>query len=287
MLGKLIKHEWKGTYKIGCLMILALAVISFFGWLAFQTPMWQQLSGEEYYGELSTLDLLSLVTLMMYAFMLVGVSYGTIIYMAVRFYRTMYTDQGYLTHTLPVSKNKILISKILVSGIWYVLITIGILISVVILMVSLFSVVLPDVHWNDIAEFFELYGDEFVAVLRDELGINLAYWGVLLIVSSIVAPFCTMTIIFGAISIGQLFTKHRVLMAIVSYVVISILNMVVSSAVQSATSMNALVEMTSETTAFNNYMNNSVLSAMGLSLFMAVVLYLVSYFVTSRKLNME
>mgnify|MGYP006882960014 CR=1 FL=1 len=46
MLGKLIKHEWKGTYRVGCLMMLLMAGITFFGWLAFQSPMWKELSGD-------------------------------------------------------------------------------------------------------------------------------------------------------------------------------------------------------------------------------------------------
>lgn len=31
MLGKLIKHEWKGTYRVGCLMLIVLAGVTFLG----------------------------------------------------------------------------------------------------------------------------------------------------------------------------------------------------------------------------------------------------------------
>lgn len=56
MLGKLVKHEWKGTYRVGCLMLLVVAIVTFFGWLAFQAPMWQMLAGNNSSDRISALD---------------------------------------------------------------------------------------------------------------------------------------------------------------------------------------------------------------------------------------
>jgi len=110
MLGKLLKHEWKGIYKVGCLFLVALLGVSFLGWLAFQSPMWRSLAEDTVYqsGVLSLLDVASVFTLFLYALMLVAASVGIMVYLAIHFYKTMYTDEGYLTHTLPVTKNKLL-----------------------------------------------------------------------------------------------------------------------------------------------------------------------------------
>lgn len=288
MLGKLFRHEWKATCKVGILMLILIAVVTFFGWLAFQTPMWQQLSDETYYGKLSTLDVLSIVTLIMYAMMLVGVTYGTLIYLGVHFYKTMYTDEGYLTHTLPVTKNQLLVSKILVSGIWNLIVSAAVILSVCGLLIFMVSAVMPaDLTWGDIIETLGENWDEFMSVLKDELGVNLVQWIVLMLLTFLLTPFLSMIVLFGAISIGQLFTKHRVLMAIVCYGGIMILSMVVSSVVQSITSMHSLNSMMQETVALNNYLNASMLSGAIQNIVMAAILYFASYFVISQKLNME
>lgn len=288
MLGKLFKHEWKATCKVGTLMLILIAVVTFFGWLAFQTPMWQQLGSESYYGTLSTLDVLSIATLIMYAMMLVGVTYGTLIYLGVRFYRSMYTDEGYLTHTLPVTKHQLLASKILVSGIWNLIVNIAVILSVCGLLVFMIGAVLPaDLGWKEIMEVVEENWDIILKSLRQDLGVNLVQWTVVMVITALLSPFWSVIILFGAISIGQLFTKHRVLMAIVCYGGIQILSMVISSVVQSITSMESLQNMLAETVALNNYMNATLLSGAIQNFVMAALLYLASYLVTSKKLNME
>ncbi len=287
MLGKLMKHEWKGTYKVGCLMLILILGVTFFGWLAFQTPMWQALSNDSYYSSVGTLDILSMITLMLYVFMLIGTTYGMIIYLGVHFYKTMYTDEGYLTHTLPVTKHKLLISKILVSGIWYLIVSAAVVASVIGLMAALLGAVVPDDAWTEVWKEISENWDELLHLMKTELGIDLVRWLVVMIISILIGPFCTVIILFGAISIGQLFTKHRVLMAIVSYVGITVLSMIISSVVQSVTSMNAITEMMSDTVALDSYMNATTLSGMIQSVLLAVILYIVSYLVINKKLNME
>lgn len=287
MLRKLMKHEWKGTSKVGCLLLIVILGVTFFGWLAFQTPMWQALADDSSYSRVTPLDILSIVTLMLYVFMLVGVTYGMLIYLGVHFYRTMYTDEGYLTHTLPVTKHKLLVSKILISGIWYLIIAIAVVASVFGLMAALFGAVMPDDVWSQMWKEIAENWDEIVRVLKTELGIDLVWWLVFIILSTIISPFCTIIILFGAISIGQLFTKHRVLMAIVSYIGITILSMIIGSVVQSVTSVNAFNDMMNELTAVNRYMNVTSVSGIIQSVVIAAVLYIVSYLIINKKLNME
>ena len=78
-------------------------------------------------------------TLILYVIMLLASTWGMLIFLGIRFYRSMYTDEGYLSHTLPVTANQLFLSKILVSGVWYLFISIGIGISVVALVVSLMT----------------------------------------------------------------------------------------------------------------------------------------------------
>ena len=136
MLGKLIKHEWKGTYRMGCLMLGAMAVVTFLGWLSFQAPVWKSMNGGSQ-ASFGWLDIFSMFTVMIYAMLLVCVTFGIKVYLGVRFYRTMYTDEGYLTHTLPATKNQILASKILVSGLWTLFILLSVYLSLLLLVCSM------------------------------------------------------------------------------------------------------------------------------------------------------
>ena len=288
MLGKLFKHEWKCTWKVGGMMLLGLVLVSFFGWVSFQAPMWKAIADETRYTGPSIWDLMSFGTLFMYVIMLIGLNYGIIIYMGVRFYRTMYTDEGYLTHTLPVSKHQILVSKILNSGLWVVLMTVGIYLSVFVLVFSMIGAFIPEgTSWADVWSMVEPEIGYMDDMFRDVFGMSMNgyFWMVLLV--SLISPFCSMIILFGAISMGQLFTKHRVLMAIVCYVGILIVANIISSTMQSIFSVSQMARYTSSNVLAGNYMNVTMWFSAILSIVEAVILYFVSYYVTSRKLNME
>lgn len=270
------------------MMLLGLVLVSFFGWFSFQAPMWRAVADPGYYSGISVWDLLSFGTLFMYIIMLIGLNYGIIIYMGVRFYKTMYTDEGYLTHTLPVSKHQILVSKILNSGLWTILMMIGIELSVVILVLSMIGAFFPEGYtWADLWREIEPELGYMNEMFRDIIGMSMNGYFWMMLVFSLISPFCSMIILFGAISIGQLFTKHRVLMAIVSYVGILIVANIITSTVQSIFSVNQMSRSVSDNVLVGGYVNMSVWLSMTFSIVEAAILYFVSYYVTTRKLNME
>ena len=290
MLGKLLKHEWKSTWKVGCLMMIGLVLVTFFGWLSFQAPMWQSVANNSRYNRISVWDLMSFGTLFLYIILLIGINYGIIIYMAVHFYQTMYTDQGYLTHTLPVSKHQLLASKILNSGFWMMIVLLGMYLSLFALGASMIGAFIPDGYtwrdiWNEMAPVWDILGETF----HDVFGMSVGGYFTLLLITSLISPFCTMIIIFGAISIGQLFSKHRVLMAIVSYIGIAVVNWMVNSIIQSINSVTQFSRLydTMSNAAAGRYFNVTIFSSLVISVVEAAILYFVSYHVTSKKLNME
>ena len=277
MLGKLIKHEWKSTYKVGCIMLFATLVITFFGWMAFQSPMWQNMESSRYRA--SILDALSIVTIIMYAFMLVGVMYGILIYLGVHFYRTMYTDQGYLTHTLPVTKHQLLGSKILVSGLWIMFISLAIFLSVVILISSLITAVMP-AGYSLMEAWGEIFGalGEWSEWFRNELDFNFVRTLAVFLFSAVISPFTMVMVLFGSISVGQFFTRFRVLMAIVCYIGILIIQSILGSLLQNVVLWQSSLGIYIDSTNIFNALIN---------LLMSIVLYVLSWLVISKKLNME
>ena len=288
MLGKLMKHEWKSTYRVGCLMLIILLVVTFFGWLSWKSPMWQALGGNMETVGTSIWDIFSIFMLMIYMVMLVGVIYGIMIYLGVHFYKTMYTDQGYLTHTLPVTKHQILGSKILVSGIWYLIITLAVYFSMFLWFASLISIVVPDGYslaraWQEITP--EL-GEVFEG-FKTELGWDLKATGIYMLVYTLIAPFSGLTVMFGAITLGQLFHKARVFMAIVCYIGVTVVSSLLASIFQSFSSVSLFSNMAEDTAFFGKYMNGILGFTLVVNLVLAVILYFVSHYIISKKLNME
>lgn len=296
MLGKLLKNEWKDTCKIGCLMLIVLVGVTFLGWLAFRSPMWQEMANDNYYYQaaygVNILNIASVCTLMLYAVMLVAVSVGIIAYLGVRFYRTMYTDEGYLTHTLPVTEGQLLFTKTFISGIWMLIISLGLILSVFALMAFMISAMLPSGYslsdfWREFQEVYETELKDIFIMIEKEMGMNFrAYW-IYMIASMILSSFISVMTLFGAISMGQLFTKHRVLMAIASYIAISMFKGIFTSIIEGIVTSVYASNTVGSPTIVGSYINTNMIIQLVLSVIFAALLYLVSWLVNTRKLNME
>lgn len=143
MLGKLMKYEWKNIWRAGTLMLLGMFVVTVIGCVVLRMPgglVTEIVDGNDINAAQSWFVGSSFVaTLILYVIMLLASTWGMLIFLGIRFYRSMYTDEGYLSHTLPVTANQLFLSKVLVSGVWYLFLTIGIGISVMALVVSLMT----------------------------------------------------------------------------------------------------------------------------------------------------
>jgi len=102
-----MKNEFRGTWKFMVTIFAAFALLTVFGGISVRI-----LSTAENPG------LLPVLTIILYVFSFIAVFFGLLIYLGNRYYKTMYSTQGYLTHTLPASETSIFSAKTLVSVIW-------------------------------------------------------------------------------------------------------------------------------------------------------------------------
>lgn len=126
MLGKLFKYEFKNTYKLMFIIYGVMAFVTILGCIAMygdSDPAGTENQLQEIFFTAA------MVFYVLGVFALFVVSY---VYMCVHFYKTMYSDQGYLTHTLPVGQMSIFNVKLLVSLCWLML-------SLIIMFVSIFA----------------------------------------------------------------------------------------------------------------------------------------------------
>lgn len=286
MLGKLIKHESKSTYKVFCGLLLVVLVITILSMLSLKAPMWTNMFAGREVNRMTSLDALAIIMLITYIFTLIGIVWAFFIYSGVHFYRTMYTEQGYLTHTLPVSSHQIFISKIIVNSLWYLVVNIAIIVSIVAWVYMLVNNAYfgsgGESLWSLIIE-----NREDVARLMQEIfGSKIGSEMIILILLTPVTVTAAITTLFGAITIGQLSQKYKVLMSIVSYIAISIVLSVIRGIIALPISMRQSFEIM-ENDISNIGIGASNWVSIIVSVIAAIGLYFISNYIVTKKLNLE
>ena len=199
MLSKLLKYEWKATARFFLPiygLLFAMAVASRISWLFSEVDnVWNRV--------------LEITLLMGYIFMFGGVFVATFLVIAYRFYKNMFTDEGYVTFTLPVSVGNLLTSKLIIAFIWSVFSTIIAVFSIVIL-------VLGYVQFDTIFQQLGMVWDELVRAMAEYAPHSwlILTEGILLVILALIASILR---IFASFAVGQLTGKHKVLLAIGAY----------------------------------------------------------------------
>lgn len=131
MLGKLFKYEWRSISK------LLLPIHGFVLLFALLSRFYFTISGgtDALLNTDSTI-IGTLTMLLIFALVIVisSIAIFTYIYSGYHFYKNVFTDQGYLTNTLPVTPSQLLLSKELAALLW-------LLIDVVVISISIFILV--------------------------------------------------------------------------------------------------------------------------------------------------
>ncbi|MGT2911903.1 hypothetical protein ACVR1I_09360 [Streptococcus cameli] len=206
MFKKLLKYEFKSLGKwylsLYGLITLLSVVLGFWMRSVVNRSIENVSTGPEFEGWLFGIS--------WFAFMLLiaGLGISTFILVIRRFYSNIYGREGYLTMTLPVTSHQIILSKFLASYIWYTLAGLMTALSIAIIgFLAIPTEVYPEIQkgiWTALLEFE---------------GIDFPFWN--LIVNGFLESISSILLAYFAISIGQLFKDHRVLMAVVAYVGIS------------------------------------------------------------------
>ncbi len=196
MLGKLIKNEFKSTYKQMFVIYAMMIVATVFGCLVAGVEALQQ-------GKIG--QVLGSTFAMTYVIAVIALLFMTYVNMGRRFYTSMYSDQGYLTHTLPVKPLSNLNAKLFVSLVWMVW-------SGILLIVSLFS--LSVAEGFPIREFFrelsKVKYSQLDEIAREMTGYSFAVTLLLILLFVLLSCLDALLLVFAAFSLGQLCNAHKV-----------------------------------------------------------------------------
>lgn len=147
------------------------------------------------------------VLMMVSVLILVSIGVFTHFTFAARFYRTIFSNEGYLTNTLPVTTGQILLSRFYTALIW----GFADLILLFLYVSLIFRI-----------NFFNMFAD-YLPVITGNLGFFL-----LILLLFILEVIVTILTLFGAIAIGNLFGGHKIIGSIISYFFLNFVLQIIS-----------------------------------------------------------
>lgn len=200
MLGKLLRNEFKSTYKPMLIIYLITIVSTALGCFLFGTS-----SHDVMPKELERV--LTITFVLSYTFVVIALVILVYIMACERFYKSMYSEQGYLTHTLPVSPLSNLNARLITSIVW-------LLISGIILILSVGAISVAE-EPNGFLNFIR-------SISYRELDQSALYATgyhfpvlMLIILLLILASCCNaLLLVYAALSLGQLASLHKIRAAI-------------------------------------------------------------------------
>lgn len=291
MLKKLFKHEFKSISGMGIMLLIAMVAMTLMAWVSFKSPMWTTMFSDDSAGfSFHITDVVGIFVLMFYFIVISIISVGYTIYLGIHFYRSMYTDQGYLTHTLPVTPVQLLLSKVFASGIWSLIINLTMFASMMIVILSFIGAILTGVgaDWALVRVTMKDVWSEIVYELQYQADFNVYIFGALMLFILVVTPFLAIIVMYGGISLGQLSKKGRGVLGFVWYVLILFAQMIVSYIISLVLTFNALAQNfeNSELATLSMY-NESYTTTIILQIISAIVLWCVSVWILKKKINLH
>ena len=260
MLGKLFKYEWRSISK------LLLPIHGFVLLFALLSRFYFTISGgtDALLNTDSTI-IGTLTMLLIFALVIVisSIAIFTYIYSGYHFYKNVFTDQGYLTNTLPVTPSQLLLSKELAALLW-------LLIDVVVISISI-----------------------FILVGSTELFSNFSiFWRTLMRYASQTPLFTTLVIIALVLAPFLLASSHKVLASIGAYVgiyvvqqIFGLIQLVVWGYFGSTTIMR--VNIYSNNYSFETFLNPILITGLIFNIILIAVCWMGSKYIMTKRLNLQ
>lgn len=271
MLGKLIKHEFKATYAnylfIYVAIILLTLINKVFWIINIDNVIINAVRG--------------FITVI-YMIIIFASFVVTIIFIIQRFYKNLLKEEGYLSFTLPVGVGQHIISKLIVSFIWSVLTIIAVILSLIIMALNTGFISEISNNWRGLMLLIDIYGLEGNVVLI-----------IILVISSLLYMIL---MFYASMSLGQLFSKYKILGSVVCFFGLYVLSQVVSFTMFVLNMFgNYNLIMSLENEVMNPQMaielfglfSKIFLTAIIFQIIFIAIYYLITYFTLNKRLNLE
>lgn len=287
MFAKLLKYEWKAN--AGLLMILSACALGVGALGAGILRGIVYLSENMLNDEMAAIATSSLTSMMMFVVMaLVAYALAVQFINLWRFYKNKFTDEGYLTFTLPVTSHQIFLSSFLNILAWLA-ISVFVLICAAAMMIFIGA-------GEPIEGMYKAFGDIFGSVDEgvDYVGQSMPGFGAFIglsVLEIFVAPVYTIVLLMTSITLGcVLAKKHKILATIGMYYVINMAVNIVSSIISMVPTVLLVFNGMNDNDAFVEQYFIYMALTVGLTLLLQVGLAVGGYFwsthLMKHKLNL-
>lgn len=265
MLGKIIKYDLKASSRLFILMHAIYILICLAVRFLYMDRLDLFDSSDQLFISLA-LFLILLVTIVC------ALSIFTWIQITVRFYRNLFSKEGYLSWTLPVSGVQHLWGKI-ISGFILMAVDATVIYGGIVLMFT----------GETVTSAYSL----IAADVTQELGMPLGMFSFFIYLATVASCIGSVVMLYFCIVVGQLFPGHRVLCAIAAYFittfVIQILSMILMILLGCFPGYD-FYQAQGET--MKDYMFTILISSTALMIVIAVIQYFAAHYIMKKKINL-
>ena len=278
MLGKLFKYEFKNTAKV---MLAIYGVLVFTTLLVSIGSSMKAMQGVNLTDVPPVVELFFAASVLMYVLSIFALFTVSYVYLCIHFYKTMYSDQGYLTHTLPVKPVTLFNVKLVTSLVWMIL-------TAVLFALSIFAFLIGasrgEIFSSEVAgRMAEIIKYEFVPIF----GMTFGQFLLFIILSFIISCLSYLLMIFASISIGQLFTGHKIAGSFAAGVVIYMVQQVIATIVILVTGFSTFLDYEKIVTFADVLFSPAMIISMVISVLFTVALYVICIVMQTRHLNLD
>ncbi len=203
MLGKLLKYDWTLSWKVSSVICGFLALLTLIAIPILGHSMWNL--------EYEWLVNLSILVTLLYLFMIWACPMGVFFYHCIRYYKNLYSDEGYLTATLPVYPWQIVASKLITTLVWTLISGLVMISGLLLLCITIGEITL---NLSDVTMI--LY-----QIVYELLEMNYFTFFLFFFLMIVSGSMFSILMIFTSIALGQLFTGHRIAGAVIWYMILN------------------------------------------------------------------
>ena len=283
MFRKLLKYEWQANAKLFGILSAAALGVALLGGVVLRVALNIGIHSENVM--VTTLVLPGMMLLVGFcALAVVGYAAAVEIINLVRFYKNKFTDEGYLTFTLPVQAKDLYLSSFVNILVWMLISLVVVLACYALgLWIGLGELVLELTDNYTIKMLMEALL-ETISGLRNEMATMPGYGlsQVLSVIVALLSPLYIITVMLGCLTAGSVLAKkHKILAAIGLYYATSMVTSIVTSTLSGVLSLTMIrVE--------NLYVSANIVTTVELILMVGVIVggYFLSTHFMKNKLNL-
>ena len=277
-LGKLIKYDFMDASKLIIPFYIGIGVMGI-----IIRIFWFVLLNEKIDDRIKiSTGVFQFISYFGYAVVVIGIILMTYYVVIIRYYRSIYGNEGYLTNTLPIETYEIILAKLITFVSWFIVN------GIIIFFTFWFIIPLEEVFKTNIfrPEAFR----EIEMILRHSVGTTL----IIGIISLLVMTIEKILFLFLCVSIANMVKSYRILTGVGAYI---ILGGVINLIKRMILTVSYIFDIKNYSNIYNNtdlenlktfeYIFNTNLGLIFISIIFSIILFFVVNYLLKNKLNLE